>query len=63
MTKEHDSDGRKGVTEEESPRATKGRPSIAGQLGHRTADTDVKDNDSDFPGPGAREEHSGATGS
>jgi hypothetical protein len=63
MTKEHDSDGRKGVIEEESPRATTSRPSITGQLGHRTADTDVKDNDSDFPGPGARGEHSGERGS
>ena len=34
-----------------------------GQLGHRTSDTDVKDNDSDFPEPGAREEHSGEKGS
>jgi hypothetical protein len=63
MIKHHDSDEHKGVVEEESPRATTSRPSIAGQLGHRTADTDVKDSDSDFPEPGAREEHSGERGS
>jgi hypothetical protein len=59
MTNHHDSDERKGVVEEESPRATTSHPSINGQLGHRTSDADVKDNDSDFPEPGAREEHSG----
>lgn len=59
MTKRHDSDERKGVVGEESPRATTSRPSIEGQLGHRTSDTDVKDHDSDFPEPGGREEHSG----
>lgn len=63
MTKHHDSDQRKGVVEEESPRGTTNRPSLAGQLGHRTSDTDVKDSDSDFPEPGAREEHSGKHGS
>jgi hypothetical protein len=63
MTKHPDSDEHKGVVEEESPRATASRPSIAGQLGHRTSDAEVKDNDTDFPGPGAREEHSGETGS
>ena len=63
MSKRHDSDEQKGVVEEESPRATTGHPSITGQLGHRTSDSDVKDNDSDFPEPGAREEHSGERGS
>lgn len=63
MTKRHDSDEHKGVIEEESPRATTDRPSVAGQLGHRTSNTDVKDNDSDFPGPDARGEHSGEQGS
>jgi hypothetical protein len=61
MIKRHDSDEHKGVIEEESPQATTSRPSIAGQLGHRTTHIDVKDNDSDFPEPGAREEHSGGT--
>ena len=59
MTKHHDSDERKGVVGEESPRATTSHPSINGQLGHRTSNAEVKDNDSDFPEPGAREEHSG----
>jgi hypothetical protein len=63
MTKRQDSDEHKGVVEEESPQATTSRPSIAGQLGHRTSNTDVKDNDSDFPEPGAREEHSGKSDS
>ena len=62
MTKHHDSDEHKGVVAEESPLIKTGRPSLAGQLGHRTSDPDVKDNDSDFPEPGAREEHSGAPG-
>jgi hypothetical protein len=63
MTKHHDSDEHKGVVEEESPHATTSRPSIAGQLGHRTSDSDVKDSDTDFPEPGAREEHSSEPGS
>ena len=63
ITKHHDSDEQKGVVEEESPRATTNSPSITGQLGHRTNNVEVKDNDSDFPEPGAREEHSGEKGS
>jgi hypothetical protein len=59
MTKHQDSDEHKGVVEEESPRATTSHPSFTGQLGHRTSDTNVKDNDSDFPEPGGRGEHSG----
>ena len=62
MIKHHDSDEHKGVVEEESPRATTSHPSINGQLGHRTSNAEVKDNDSDFPGPGARGEHSGERG-
>lgn len=60
MTRHHDSDEQKGGVEEETPsRNTSGRSGLAAQLGHRTADLEVKDNDSDFPEPGAREEHSG----
>jgi hypothetical protein len=60
MTKHFDSDEHKGAVEEESPQKnSSGRSALAGQLGHRTSDPDVKDNDSDFPEPGAREEHSG----
>ena len=62
MTKNQDSDQSKGVVEEESPRATTSHPSLTGQLGHRTSNTEVKDNDSDFPEPGGREEHSGKPG-
>ena len=63
MTKHHDSDKHKGVVEEESPGATTSHPSVTGQLGHRTSDTDVKDNDSDFPELGGKEEHSSEPGS
>jgi hypothetical protein len=63
MTKRPDSDEHKGVVQDESPRTSTRRPSLAGQLDHRTSDPDVKDNDTDFPEPGAREEHSGETGS
>jgi hypothetical protein len=58
----HDSDEAKGVVEEESPIATGSHPSMRGQLEHRTDNPDIKDNDSDFPEPGAREEHSGERG-
>lgn len=63
MIKRNDSDEHKGVVEQESPLSRADHPSLSGQLGHRTADTDVKDNDSDFPEPGGREEHSGEPGS
>ena len=65
MAQRHDSDEHKGVVEDESPRRDQrdGRPSLAGQLPHRGADPDGKDYDSDFPEPGAREEHSGEPGS
>jgi hypothetical protein len=33
--------------------------SYAGQLGHRDQDEMLKDNDSDFPEPDARAEHTG----
>ncbi len=58
----HDSDTAKGTVEEESPTATGSHPYMRGQLGHRTSNRDIKDNDSDFPEPGAREEHSGERG-
>lgn len=54
---------RKGATEDSSPEATPntpdGKSSLAGQLGHRDQDDLLKENDTDFPEPGAREEHSG----
>jgi hypothetical protein len=54
---------RKGAVEDSSPEAARktpaGQGSLAGQLGHRDQDDLIKDNDTDFPEPGAREEHSG----
>jgi hypothetical protein len=53
----------KGATEDDGPeamqKAAARQSSLAGQLGHRDQIDLIKDNDSDFPEPGAREEHSG----
>jgi hypothetical protein len=53
----------KGAVEDSSPEATHkpaaGQSSLSGQLGHRDQDDLIKENDSDFPEPGAREEHTG----
>ena len=57
-TRAHDSDAKKGAQEPESP-AEAGNTSLRGQLGHRTSNFMVKDNDSDFPEPGSNPEHSG----
>jgi len=54
----HDSDTGKGAVEQEAPQPGVDNPYIHGQLGHRDQDEDLKENDSDFPEPGAREEHS-----
>ena len=35
--------------------------SMAGQLGHRDQDEEIKDNDTDFPEPDAEAEHSGGS--
>ena len=53
-----DSDGAKGAVEPDAPGQTS-QNSMRGQLGHRTADEMIKDNDSDFPEPGSNPEHSG----
>ena len=58
MRKHRDSDSQKGAVEKESPRQ-KGNSSLRGQLGHRTNEPMIKDNDSDFPEPGGNPEHSG----
>jgi hypothetical protein len=54
---------RKGAVEDSSPEAARkppaGQGSLAGQLGHRDQDDLIKEQDTDFPEPGAREEHSG----
>ena len=55
-----DQDSGKGAVEQDSA----GQPtntSMQGQLGHRSKDPLVKDNDSDFPEPGGNPEHSGET--
>jgi hypothetical protein len=44
---------------EPDSRKQKGNNSLHGQLGHRTEDEMVKENDSDFPEPGGTPEHSG----
>jgi hypothetical protein len=58
MKTSKDQDAGKGAVEQDAP----GQPtntSMQGQLGHRTEDPLVKDNDSDFPEPGNNEEHTG----
>ena len=58
MKTSKDQDAGKGAVEQDGP----GQPSntsMQGQLGHRTEDPMVKDNDSDFPEPGNNEEHTG----
>ena len=58
MKTSKDQDCGKGAVEQDSP-ATPTNTSMQGQLGHRTNDPLIKDNDSDFPEPGGNEEHSG----
>ena len=58
MRHDHDSDIAKGAVEQED-RTPNGNSSMAGQLGHRTGNSMIKDNDSDFPEPGGNPEHSG----
>ncbi len=54
---------KKGAVEDDSPlergQQPKNESSMAGQQGHRDQNAAIKDSDSDFPEPGAREEHSG----
>lgn len=56
----HDSDGSKGAKEPDGPKQS-GNASLQGQLGHRTSNRLIKENDSDFPEPGNNPEHSGET--
>ena len=53
-----DSDIAKGAIEQEDPRLET-PTTLSGQLPHRTSDSMLKDNDSDFPEPGSNPEHSG----
>lgn len=55
----HDSDVSKGAVEQEAPEPNTENPYLHGQLGHRDQNKELKDNDTDFPEPGARGEHSG----
>ena len=58
MKPSKDQDCGKGAVEPDAP----GEPtntSMRGQLGHRTEDPILKDNDSDFPEPGNNAEHGG----
>jgi hypothetical protein len=58
-----DADESKGAVEDDSPsrpgKKNTSQESMAGQLGHRNADDLISGNDTDFPEPGARAEHSG----
>jgi hypothetical protein len=53
-----DQDSGKGAVEQDAPGQTT-NTSLQGQLGHRSKDPLIKDNDSDFPEPGGSPEHSG----
>ncbi len=58
-----DGDIHKGAVEDDSPHTLEDRPahtnSLSGQIGHRDANEDLKDNDTDYPEPGSSPEHSG----
>ncbi len=60
-----DPDARKGATEDTAPGAPRSDAAhpgeahdrLADQLPHRESDSQIKDNDSDFPEPGSSPEH------
>jgi hypothetical protein len=56
-------DEHKGAVESDRPEESPGddaqNESMAGQLGHRDQDEEIKENDTDFPEPNAEAEHSG----
>jgi hypothetical protein len=54
-----DSDAQKGAVESDRP-AFPSDGSLSGQIGHRDADAELKENDTDFPEPDAEAEHSGS---
>ena len=55
-----DSDLHKGVVEDEPPdQPEQSQSSLAGQLGHRSENSLVKNADTDFPEPDGSAEHSG----
>jgi hypothetical protein len=53
-----DADLKKGAVEQEDPKK-KGQTSLNGQLGHRDQDPLIKGNDTDFPEPDGKGEHTG----
>ena len=55
---EQDNDLTKGAIEADKPQQHS-ESSLAGQLPHRTEDTRIKGQDTDFPEPGENPEHSG----
>ncbi len=58
MTQSKDQDAGKGAVEQDD-RSEPTNTSLKGQLGHRSRNPLVKDNDTDFPEPGGNPEHSG----
>jgi hypothetical protein len=55
-----DEAARKGAVEDDTLQSdNEQRSSLAGQLGHRDQDDFLKDNDTDFPEPDAKAEHTG----
>jgi len=54
-----DSDARKGAVASDRPEAPSDA-TLSGQIGHRDADVELKENDTDFPEPDAEAEHSGS---
>jgi hypothetical protein len=55
---ERDNDIHKGAMEDDRPNEEH-NTSMRGQLAHRTEDSMIKGNDSDYPEPGENPEHSG----
>jgi len=57
IAENEDNDLQKGAVEDDQ--SDKNQTSMAGQLGHRDENAQLKKNDSDFPEPGGSPEHSG----
>jgi hypothetical protein len=63
QNKVQDEAAAKGAVEDDGRQQNSGGPtsgaSLGGQMGHRDQDDLLKDSDTDFPEPDAKEEHSG----
>jgi hypothetical protein len=57
LTTHPDGDAHKGAVESDRPQLPSDR-SLAGQIGHRDQDADLRGSDTDFPEPDAEAEHS-----